>query len=123
MRSVALERVRAGAPADGPLQHWQAAERNALDGDALPGYRRIGMGVLLVTDGGADWEYSWQPATGPRLHTHRYLLGANDPGAYEVSWTTPDAGWDAAADAQRSILASVRDLSHPGPTWAVPAPR
>lgn len=120
-RTFTVNRVR--APAEGPLQHWQAAEQAALVSGALPGYQKISMGVLLVTGGGADWEYSWQPATGPRLHTHRYLMPAGDTRAYELSWTTRDQDWTAHLRNQRTLLETFRDPSRTTPTWAVPSPQ
>ncbi|MCY1143730.1 serine/threonine-protein kinase [Actinoplanes sp. Pm04-4] len=106
-----------------PLRHWQAAERAVISAATLPGYQRIAMGVLLVTGGGADWEYSWQPATGQRLHTRRILLNADGPRTFELSWTSRDRDWTTDIRIQRQVLASLRDLSARTPTWTVPAPQ
>lgn len=111
-----------GAGVD-PLQHWRSAEQAAVTGGILPGYRKIAMGVLLVTGGGADWEYSWQPVNGPRLHTRRVLLHAQGTRAFELSWTTRDHEWTADLGIQRDLLATFRDSSGAPTTWAVPAPQ
>ncbi|MEV6637772.1 protein kinase [Actinoplanes sp. NPDC051470] len=107
----------------GPLEHWQAAERAASDAGELPGYRRISMGVLLVTGGGADWEYTWQPPAGARRHAHRYLVQAGGRRPIEVSWTTSDADWAAATAVERAIVSSVRTPGQAAPTWSVPSPQ
>jgi hypothetical protein len=120
--SRTLTVTRGRVVSGGPLQHWQAAERAALADGTLPGYRRISMGVLLVTGGGADWEYVWQPATGPRLHTHRVLISAKGPRAYELEWTAPDDDWAASLVTERTVLASFRDAASPATPWAVPKP-
>lgn len=115
--------VQAGAATRGePLQHWQNAEDDALAAGALPGYQKISMGLLLVTGGGADWEYSWQPATGPRLHTYQVLLAVGVDRSYSLSWTTRDADWNLDLVNQRTILAGFRDSSKLSATWAVPGP-
>ncbi|MFI5930950.1 protein kinase [Actinoplanes sp. NPDC051494] len=113
--SFAVRRVR-DAP-DDPLGYWQAAERAALQTGALPAYRKVSMGVLLVTGGGADWEFSWQPPDGPRLHSHRLLL----PG-HELAWTTRDQDWTISLGVQRTFLDGFRDPSATASPWAVPAP-
>ena len=113
---------RSGTTAD-PLQYWQAAERAARADGTLPGYRKIAMGVLLVTGGGADWEYSWQPPAGPRLHTRRVLVSAAGPRAFTLSWTTTDESWNASLRVQRDLVAAFRENGGATPTWAVPAPQ
>ncbi|MFC4069941.1 hypothetical protein, partial [Actinoplanes subglobosus] len=111
--------VAPGGPLDGkPLRRWQDAERNAP-----PGYRKISMGLLLVTGGGADWEYSWQPATGPRLHTYRMLVAAGDARSYALTWTTRDADWSLDLPIQRTLTNGFRDTSRPAVTWTIPGPR
>ena len=115
--------VQTGAALDGePLRHWQDAERAALAAGELPGYRLISMGLLLLNGGGADWEYSWQPATGPRLHTHRLLLAAGNAHSYALTWTTRDSDWNLDLANQRTILAGFRDSAKPAATWTVPGP-
>ncbi|WP_433796644.1 serine/threonine-protein kinase [Actinoplanes sp. CA-252034] len=111
--------VAPGGPVDGrPLRRWQDAERNAP-----PGYRKVSMGPLLVTGGGADWEYSWQPGTGPRLHTYRMLLAAGNDRSYALSWTTRDADWSLDLPIQRTLTNGFRDSSRPTVTWTIPGPR
>jgi hypothetical protein len=90
-----------------PLQYWQAVERAALADGSLPGYELVGMGVLALKQGGADWEYSWQPATGPRLHARRVLLSVDDAGAYLLQWTTPDANWTSTVPVQQRVVDSI----------------
>ena len=104
-----------------PLRHWQAAEQQALANGTLPGYRKVSMGVLLVTGGGADWEYTWQPPTGPRLHTYRVLRSAGAR-SHLLTWTTPDNDWDLNQTHRRITLDGVRDRSASPSPWAVPAP-
>ncbi|AEV84368.1 Serine/threonine protein kinase [Actinoplanes sp. SE50] len=111
--------VQSAGPLNGrPLQRWQDAERKAP-----PGYRRVSMGPLLITGGGADWEYSWQPATGPRLHTYRMLLAAGDDRSYALTWTTRDADWDLDRSILRTLTDGFRDSARPAVTWTIPGPR
>ncbi|MFB9694502.1 protein kinase [Amorphoplanes digitatis] len=94
--------VDTGAPATSdPLGYWRAAERTALAAGSLPGYARISMGNLTFGDGGADWEYTWQPPDGPRLHTRRVLL------SYLADWTTPERDWVDGVAVQQRILAGL----------------
>ncbi len=98
---------------DGPLLHWQTAEISALATGNLPGYQRVNMDSLA--EGGADWEYTWQPATGPRRHT-RQILPTGDSGVSDgLSWTTPDIDWVPAAAEQRTLVTGFRDAANPGP--------
>ena len=120
VRSVTVE---PGGGLDGePLRQWQDAERTALDTGALPGYRKVSMGLLLLSGGGADWEYSWQPADGPRLHTYRRSLGAGDDRSYSLTWTTRDADWNLDLVNQRTIFDGFRDSARPAVSWTVPGP-
>ncbi|GAA4972468.1 hypothetical protein GCM10025331_77840 [Actinoplanes utahensis] len=115
--------VAAGPPTTAdPLRHWQVTEERALAAGTLPGYRKVSMGVLLVSGGGADWEYSWQPATGPRLHTRRVLLSDAGIRSYRLTWTTRDEDWDLDLGHQRTALDGLRDPAGRPSPWAVPAP-
>ncbi len=115
--------VQAGAAMHGePLRHWQDAEQAALAAGTLPGYQKVSMGVLLLSGGGADWEYSWQPGAGPRQHTYRMLLAAGDDRSYSLTWTTRDTDWNLDLANQRTFLTGFRDLSQPATTWTVPGP-
>jgi hypothetical protein len=111
----------ADAPADGTFtvdtrgpatvptaRHWQAAERAALADGSLPGYELVGMDVLALKRGGADWEYSWQPADGPRMHVRRVLLAVDDAHAYLLQWTSPATGWTATVPMQQRIVDSIK---------------
>jgi hypothetical protein len=89
-----------------PLRYWQAAEKTALR--TVSGYAKVSMGVLLLKDGGADWEYSWQPATGPRLHTRRVLLAVGPDRAFLLQWTTSDQDWTPNVPTQQRIVSSLR---------------
>jgi hypothetical protein len=82
----------------------------------------VSMGVLLVAGGGADWEYTWEPAGGPRLHTHRVLLAANSDRPFRLTWTTREQDWALSRAAERTFLDGFRDRAAPASTWAVPSP-
>jgi hypothetical protein len=86
-----------------PLEHWQAAEKAGT----VPGYQKVSMGVLLLKRGGADWEYSWQPATGPRLHTRQVLLATSATRAYLMQWTTRDQDWSLDVPIGQQFVATV----------------
>ena len=116
-------RVQSGSAIDGePLQQWQDAEQADLAAGALPGYQKVSMGLLLLTGGGADWEYSWQPATGPRLHTYRMLLAAGDDRSYSLTWTTRDTDWNLDRASQRTLFGGFRDSARPMAAWTIPGP-
>jgi hypothetical protein len=104
--------VNSAAPVTpNPLRYWQAAEKTALR--TVPGYAKVSMGVLLLKDGGADWEYSWQPATGPRLHTRRVLLTVGTDREFLLQWTTPDQDWTLNVPIQQRIVSSLRETVSP----------
>jgi hypothetical protein len=96
-----------GPATPSPLQHWQGAERAALADGSLPGYELVGMDVLALKQGGADWEYSWQPTAGPRMHVRRVLLSVDGSGAYLLQWTAPAANWTATVPMQQRIVDSI----------------
>jgi len=111
--------VNSAVPITGyPLRYWQAAEK----ADAPPGYRKVSMGVLLVADGGADWDYTWQPATGPRQRTYRQLVSTAGLHPYALSWTSPDRDWPLDLGTQRVFRNGFRGIAAPASTWAVPPP-
>ncbi len=118
-RAFTVTSGRAGS--GDPLAEWRDAERTALAAGDLPGYRKVSMGVLLVTGGGADWEYSWD-AGSTRLHTHRVLVAAGSQRPYRLAWTTRDAEWAANLGVERTILDGFRDRVSPASPWSVPAP-
>ncbi|MFI5497240.1 serine/threonine-protein kinase [Actinoplanes sp. NPDC051859] len=111
------------APTGDPLRHWQTVEQQALSTGTLPGYQKVSMGVLLVAGGGADWEYTWQPPSGPRLHTHQILRAVDNTRSYLLAWTTPDQDWEANLIHQRTFVGGLRDRSSAPATWSVPAPK
>ncbi|MFI5496635.1 protein kinase [Actinoplanes sp. NPDC051859] len=111
------------APTGDPLRHWQTVEQQALASGTLPGYRRVSMGVLLVAGGGADWEYTWQPPSGPRLHTHQILRAVDSTRSHLLTWTTPDQDWQRNLAHQRILVDGLRDRSSAPATWSVPAPK
>jgi hypothetical protein len=111
--------VNTAVPITGyPLRYWQAAEK----ANAPPGYQKISMGVLLVADGGADWDYTWQPATGPRQRTYRQLVSTAGLHPYALSWTSPDRDWPLDLGTQRVFRNGFRGIAAPASTWAVPPP-
>jgi hypothetical protein len=120
LRSFSVATGRAGT--GDPLREWQSTERSVLSGTALPGYRRVSMGVLLVSGGGADWEYTWEPAGGPRLHTHRVLLAATGKRPFRLTWTTREQDWALSRAAERTFLDGFRDRAASASPWAVPSP-
>ena len=83
-----------------PLQYWQQAEKAAN----LPGYERVSMDVLLLRSGGADWEYTWQPAAGQRQHVRRLLLATSPTRSYLLQWTTRDENWASTRDDEQRIV-------------------
>jgi hypothetical protein len=101
--SVDTAAAGAGAPAD----RWVQAELAELAAGSLPGYRAIGMRTLELRQGGADWEYTWQPGDGPRLHQRRVWLSMGPGRAYVVTWTTRDTDWSINDPLQQLILASL----------------
>jgi hypothetical protein len=93
-----------------PLPVWQAEEKTVLDDGTLPGYERVAMGVVLLQKGGADWEYTWQPAADQRQHVRRLLLATGTREAYVLRWSTPDRDWPINEPHQRRIVDSFRDM-------------
>jgi serine/threonine protein kinase len=91
-----------------PLEYWQAAEKTAIK--TVPGYSKVSMGVLVLKDGGADWEYSWQPATGPRLHTRRVLLAVGTDREFLLQWTTSDQDWTLNVPIEQRVVSSIREF-------------
>lgn len=87
-----------------PLEYWQAAERTARADSSLPGYQWVSMNVLPLYSGGADWEYSWQPATSTRQHVRRLLLATSLTRSYLLQWATRDQDWSLDFGNQRRIL-------------------
>jgi hypothetical protein len=91
-----------------PLEYWQAAEKAAAK--TVPGYSKVSMDSLLLKDGGADWEYTWQPAAGPRLHTRRVLLAVGTDREFLLQWTTSDQDWTLNVPTQQRIVSSLREF-------------
>ncbi|MEU4692371.1 serine/threonine-protein kinase [Actinoplanes sp. NPDC023714] len=83
-----------------PLEYWQNREKAA----ALPGYRRISMGVLLLRRGGADWEYTYRPDSGTVRHERRVLLAVSGDRSYLLRFTTADRDWAASTALQRRLV-------------------
>jgi predicted Ser/Thr protein kinase len=91
-------RVRPDGPVtNDPVAQLRIEERAALAAGTLPGYQFIGMASLDLKSGGADWEYTWQPTSGPRRHERLLLLRMTADRAYSLQWTTPNRP-DAADD-------------------------
>jgi hypothetical protein len=91
-----------------PIGFWQQTELSELGAGSLHGYRAIAMSTLPLRQGGAAWEYTWQPASGPRLHERRIWIAMGAGRAYIVSWTTDDHDWSINQPFQNLILASLR---------------
>ncbi|GAA4604012.1 hypothetical protein BJY16_004828 [Actinoplanes octamycinicus] len=87
-----------------PLAYWQGRERADLAAGSLPGYARISMGVLLLRDGGADWEYTWRPDSDTVRHERRVLLAVGDGRSYLLRWAVTDADWPASRALQRHLV-------------------
>ena len=101
-------RVRADGPVtDDPVAEWRAEERAALAAGTLPGYQLIGMAALDLKSGGADWEYTWQPLSGPRRHERLLLLRTAPDRAYTLQWTTLDQPGAADDPLLDLVLASL----------------
>jgi eukaryotic-like serine/threonine-protein kinase len=96
-----------GATAGAPIGYWEQAELAELAGGSLPGYRSIGLTRLLLKRGGADREYTWQPAAGPRLHERRVWLSMGYGRTYAVTWSTRDQDWSTNEPLWQLILASL----------------
>jgi hypothetical protein len=100
--------VRAGVPVvAAPIEHWRTAERAALSDGTLPGYRLVGMTPLAVKQGGAAWEFTWQPEPGARRHERRLLLSVAPDRAYVIGWATPEQDWAADEPLLQLIVASL----------------
>jgi eukaryotic-like serine/threonine-protein kinase len=95
------------ALAGAPVAYWEQAEPAELGRDSLSGFRAIGMSRLRLKQGGTDWEYTWQPATGPRLHERRVWLWMGEGRAYAVTWSTRDQDWSNNEPIWQLILASL----------------
>ena len=91
-------------PAGSATDHWQQAERAATGAGSLPGYQRV---ALTSRPDGAQWEYTWQPATGPRRHEARTLIADRSGRGYLVEWSTPANDWTINLPYLRLVLASV----------------
>jgi hypothetical protein len=94
-----------------PLRYWQTAEKTARTDGTLPGYDRVSMGVLLLRRGGADWEYAWQPGSGPRQHVRRVLLATGAQRSYLLRWTASDRDWSQAEPLQQRIVSTFQPES------------
>jgi hypothetical protein len=83
-----------------PLDYFQSQEKTAKP----PGYLRVSMDLLLLRRGGADWEYTWRPASGTTQHVRRVLLAVTDKRSYLLKWTTPDAQWSRFVPLERQLV-------------------
>lgn len=96
-----------GPVLDDPVEYWVRAEQDALAGGDLPGYRRIGMAPLDLRDGGADWEFTWQPGPGVRRHERRLLLSMGPDRAYVLDWSAGETDWATSEPILSLIVASI----------------
>ncbi|MBB2943508.1 putative Ser/Thr protein kinase [Actinoplanes lutulentus] len=83
-----------------PLAYWQSREK----AEALPGYTRISMGVLLLKRGGADWEYTWRPDSDTVRHERRVLVAVTGDTSYLLRWTVTDKDWPTSVRLQRRLV-------------------
>ncbi|WP_433041157.1 serine/threonine-protein kinase [Dactylosporangium sp. CS-033363] len=91
-------------PDEDRVAYWTEQERQLLAGPSAPaGYRRISISVALYQQGAADWEYTFDE-DGTRWHTLRRNFATANGHGFVVSWTAPDAGWDAALDGLRTVF-------------------
>jgi hypothetical protein len=102
-------RVDASARMAGPADsYWAVQEQDALAAGNLPGYQRRTLGLLPEKQGGAAWEFTWQPDGEPaRRHERRMLLPMGDGRAYLVEWAAPDQDWTGTEPYLRLVLASL----------------
>ena len=91
-------------PTGNATAHWEQTERASLAAGSLPGYRRI---TVASRPDGAEWEYTWQPPTGPRRHEQRTLVTHSTGRGYVVDWSTPDRDWSVNLPYLRLVLASL----------------
>ncbi|WP_433305094.1 protein kinase domain-containing protein [Actinoplanes sp. CA-030573] len=87
-----------------PLAYWQSREKAELSAGALPGYRRISMGVLLFKQGAADWEYTYRPDSDTTLRVRRVLAAVSGSRSYLLRWTTADRDWAGGLRDQRQMM-------------------
>jgi len=87
-----------------PLAYWQSREKADLAAGALPGYRRVSMGVLLFKRGAADWEYTYRPDSDTTLHVRRVLAAVTDSRSYLLRWTAADRDCTSGLRQQRQLM-------------------
>ncbi|GIM89667.1 serine/threonine-protein kinase [Paractinoplanes toevensis] len=87
-----------------PLAYWQNREKAELAAGALPGYRRISMGVLLFKRGAADWEYTYRPDSDTTVHVRRLLAAVSGSRSYLLRWTAGDPDWTSGLGQQRQLM-------------------
>jgi eukaryotic-like serine/threonine-protein kinase len=90
-----------------PLTYWQTVEKTEK---TLPGYRKLGMAVLPLKSGAADYEYSWT-AGGVQQHTRRVLVATSPGLSYLLQWTTTDRDWTANLPVQQRMVTGFRQAS------------
>ena len=64
------------------------------------------MTSVDVKQGGADWEYTWEPEPGVRQHVRRMLLSMGVDRTYRLEWTSRDPDWATGEPLRQLILAS-----------------
>ncbi|TWJ25231.1 protein kinase-like protein [Micromonospora endolithica] len=92
-----------------PGGYWRTEADRLVKAGGLPGYVKVSIGPVIRPGGAAEWEFTWDGPAGQRQHARRLLVNGTTPGgAYELSWVTTDAGWQASEAVQRLVLASFR---------------
>lgn len=81
-------------PQDDPVADWENQE-GPVSG-RLGGYERIVIEPVEYRDyDAADWEFTWQPDDGERLHVRsRNLITTPGEQAYALYWSVPDSQWE-----------------------------
>ena len=102
-RALAVE--PAVPPTPDPTAFWRARETELRAAGALPGYRKVSIGPLLLGKGGAEWEYAWDDGERGRLHSRRLVVATSATTAYTLSWLARDREW---AINQPLLLVAVR---------------
>ena len=96
-------------PKPDALSDWRQQEQYVSQ--RLNGYRRIGIRRVDYRDfNAADWEFTWQPSSGP-LHVLNRNIRVSDRRAYAIYWSTPSAQWNSS----RRYFSTFADTFTPAP--------
>lgn len=96
-------------PKPDALSDWRQQEQYVSQ--RLNGYQRIGIRRVDYRDfNAADWEFTWQPSSGP-LHVLNRNIRVSDRRAYAIYWSTPSAQWNSS----RRYFSTFADTFTPAP--------